>query len=109
MLHTNPNPLKKYNKAIFFTSIALFSFLFTSAQAPQQAKPHIHKEISAADAIILKGFNTQNYLDFCKANNIEDWETELFIELKQQAFLDSVKASKWQKKLFLGMKLELNY
>ena len=99
MLHTNPNPLKKYNKAIFFTSIALFSFLFTSAQAPQQAKPHIHKEISAADAIILKGFNTQNYLDFCKANNIEDWETELFIELKQQAFLDSVKASKWQKKL----------
>lgn len=91
--------MKKYYKSIALTTLAAVSVLWVSAQVPQKANPHNHKQHSAEDALLLKGFNAQPFIEKAQENHIAPWEIEKYVEAKQEAFLDSAKGAKWQKKL----------
>ena len=91
--------MNKYYKSIVLTTLTVVSFLWVSAQAPQKSNQHKHKECSKEDSLLLKDFNDQPFIDKSKENHIAAWEVEQYLELKKEAFLDSAKGGKWQKKL----------
>ena len=91
--------MNKYYKSIVLTTLTVVSFLWVSAQAPQKSNQHKHKEYSKEDSLLLKDFNDQPFIDKSKESHIAAWEVEQYLELKKEAFLDSAKGGKWQKKL----------